>query len=256
MTRRDRAVTILAFHAVEDGPGPVCLPPRTFRRQVEALHEAGCVALTMAEVAGHLETGEPFPDRAIAFTFDDAYASVHREALPVLAEVGWRATAFPVTAELGGHNRWDADRGRMPPLRLVSETELLELLAAGWDLGDHTHTHRDLTALGGDAVGDELERSVGVLEDLAQRAVRTFAYPFGRHDEDVRRAAASRFGTCLTIGAGRARIGADRARVERVDAWYVQRRWQARRLPGRVGDAYLALRRLGRTSRRVVGRAP
>lgn len=249
------SVTILAYHAIETGPGPICLDAHTFRRQIDALHEAGCVALTMEEVGRHLRAGTPFPDRAVALTFDDAYASVHRAALPVLAEVGWAATVFPVTAELGGYNRWDADRGRMPTLRLVSSTELVELLAAGWDLGSHTHSHRDLTSLDARTLGTELDRSTAMLEDLSQRPVGSFAYPFGRHDARVRAAAWRRYGTCLTIGARRARLGEDLDRIERVDAWYLQRSWQARLLPGHAGDVYLAVRRLARASGQALQRS-
>lgn len=248
------AVAILAYHAIEPGPGPICLPRRTFERQVGALHDAGCEALSMSQVADHLRSGRPFPDRAIALTFDDAYASVHATALPLLDSLGWIATVLPVTGELGGHNRWDTERGAFPELRLVDRSRLLELHAAGWEIGGHTHTHRSLPAVSPDALGRELHESAAILEDLCQQPIRTFAYPFGHHDPKVRTMAAQRYDVCLAIGARRARTGASLDRLDRVDAWYLQRPWHLDHLHDRAGDAYLGLRRLGRVAGNVLRR--
>ena len=238
------SVTILAYHAIEDGPGPVCISPSTFERQIGGLAEAGCAFLGMDAVLGHLEADAPFPDRAVALTFDDAYASVHRAALPLLDRLGVVATVFPVTSQLGGHNQWDHAAGTMPELRLVTRRQLHELEAAGWDVGGHTHTHRPLSALTPQEREAELATSDAVLEDELGHAIRTFAYPYGAHDRGVRHQAGARYDGCLVIGASRARLHGPLDRIGRVDAWYLQRSWQVAALPGPAGDAYLAARRL------------
>ncbi len=243
------SVTIVAYHAVEEGFGPLCLPPPVFRSQVEALLAAGCRFLTMGEVAGHLAEGRAFPPRAVALTFDDGYASVHEVALPVLAELGGVATVYPVTGELGGYNRWDEGKAVAPRLALAGGGQVAELVAEGWDLGCHTHTHAPLPGLPPAAAEAELVRSVGVLEDLAARPVPTFAYPFGRHDRPTRDLAARHFAASLTIGAGRARLGDASERLARVDAWYLRSPWSQRHLLDGGGDAYLLLRRLARRAR-------
>lgn len=248
------SVAVIAYHAVEEGPGPICLAPRVFERHVHALRDAGCVPLTMTQVGDHLRTGTPFPDRAVALTFDDGYASVVTAAAPVLDRLGWRATVFPVTSELGGHNRWDTSGGVHPELRLVDRHQILDLLDAGWEVGGHTHTHRPLPGLPPAAAADEIDTSTAVLEDLCQRPVRTFAYPYGSHDATARDLAGRRHETCLTIGARRATLGTSLDRVDRIEAWYLQRAWHAEHLHDRVGDAYLGLRRLTRRGRAALVR--
>lgn len=243
MTGADR-VTIIAYHAIHDAPSPVCLSPATFERQIEAFHQAGCSVLTMSEVARHISTGVRFPPRAIALTFDDGYETVHRIALPLLSSLGWGATVYPVTGQLGGENRWDSANGRLPRLPLVSTGQLEELVSAGWEVGGHTHTHAPLPGLQGGRLAWEMDTSTAVLEDLLGREVATFAYPYGRCDPASRRAAGARYGLCLGIGADRARLGGPVAELGRVDAWYLQRQWQLRHLHGRPGDVYLAARRL------------
>ena len=240
------SVTIIAYHAIDEGPGPVCLRREVFDRQVRGLVDAGCTFLPMSEVLRHLSTGTAFPDRAVALSFDDAYESVHRHALPLLDRLGVTATVYPVTSELGGRNRWDAATGAMPELPLVTVGQLHELMAGGWEVGGHTHTHRALPTLAPHEVADELTASNAILEDTIGSRVSTFAYPYGRHDASTRAAARSRYDACLDIGAARARLGTPLDRVGRVDAWYLQREWQTAALAHRAGDVYLASRRAAR----------
>lgn len=251
-----RGVAVLAFHAIEEGRGPICIAPSVFARQVRALHDAGCVALSMSEVERHLRDDEPFPDRAVAFTFDDGYASVHDHALPILDDVGWTGTVYPVTDELGGRNRWDAASPGIDELRLVDRRQLAELAASGWEVGGHTHTHRSLPTLDAVDVAREIDTSTAILEDLLQHAPTTFAYPFGHHDAAVRSVVAGRYGTALTIGARRARLGDSLDEVARVEAWYVQHPWALAHLGTASGDAYLLLRRIARRARPMVDRRP
>ena len=233
-------IPILAFHAIEEGPAPLCIPPEVFTRQIRALASSGCRALTVSEVAAFVGRGEPFPERAVALTFDDGYASTLRTALPVLAEAGFVASLFPATAALGRAN------GFADGLRMLWRSEVLELRAAGWEIGGHTHTHRPLPALKPKEMATEISRSTGILEDLTGEPVRSFAFPYGRHDAASRALAASMYDCCLAIGAarvtGRSRLEA----LERVDAWYARRPGITVRLHGRVGGAYLATRRLVR----------
>lgn len=249
---RGSTVTIIAYHALGDGPGPLCVAPSTFRRQIGGLVEAGSTFLGMDAVVAHLRTSTPFPPRAVALSFDDAYESVHRKALPVLDAAGIIATVFPVSSQLGGHNHWDAAIGKMPELPLVSRPQLHELVSAGWEVGGHTHTHRPLPSLTARELDAELATSNAVLEDELGRRISTFAYPYGRHDRRTRGRSAPVYDACLAIGARRAHIGDPLDRLGRVDAWYLQRAWQVGRLSQRTGDLYLGARRLARAARGMV----
>ena len=60
---------------------------------------------------------------------------------------------------------------------------------AGWEIGSHTGSHRDLTALNPDELVRELRDSKRVLEDKTGVSVDTLSYPFGRYDTRVRDAA-------------------------------------------------------------------
>jgi peptidoglycan/xylan/chitin deacetylase (PgdA/CDA1 family) len=249
-----RHVSILAFHGVGPGPPPLFTDIATFERQIFTLCEAGYVALELAEVARRLRARQPFPTRAVALTFDDGYESVHRHALPLLDRAGFTATVFPVTSALGATNSWDPLPDDREPYRLLDKTQLRELLEAGWTVGNHTHTHPRLSQLPPPQIAAEIDTANSILEDLCDRAVTVFAYPFGVHDAPARTVASERFAMCVTIGAQRATMSSPTDRVPRIDAWYLQHRVAAKHVGDPLGGAYLRVRQLARSARRLLER--
>ena len=109
---------VLTYHAVEDGPAPLCIDPELFRAQLDCLLEVGAEALTISGLAACLRDGT-LPARAVALTFDDGCASVARTAAPLLAERGLTATVFCVAGHLGGQNDWPTQPNGMPSLALA-----------------------------------------------------------------------------------------------------------------------------------------
>jgi peptidoglycan/xylan/chitin deacetylase (PgdA/CDA1 family) len=61
---------------------------------------------------------------------------------------------------------------------------------AGIRFGSHGFTHADLTQLDDEACEEDLRESRLLLETILEEPVPFLAYPRGRHDERVRRAAA------------------------------------------------------------------
>ena len=74
-----------------------------------------------------------------------------------------------------------ADRSPRATHRALSSDELRELAEGGLiEIGCHTVTHPKLAALGLDAQRDEINRSKSRLEELLNRGIKSFAYPYGR----------------------------------------------------------------------------
>ena len=236
-----RSVPVLAFHAVEDGPAPLCISPSTFESMMLALRDAGATALTSGDVAAALRGGTPLPPRAVALTFDDGYTSVHTEALPVLQKLGWPATIFPVTSALGQRNRWDS--GAAGELQIMSESALLELASAGWEIGGHTHTHPDLRTVDDEAIEADLECADLAVAELVGHPPTSFAYPYGFNDPRVRRAAGRRYDACWCIGASKTQADSPSDALPRIEAWYLRNPAVARQTFSALGDLWLAGRR-------------
>jgi peptidoglycan/xylan/chitin deacetylase (PgdA/CDA1 family) len=62
--------------------------------------------------------------------------------------------------------------------------QLRELAAAGIDFGSHTVTHPRLCTLPAASIRHELRASREVLEDLLDREIRSFSYPYRFPEED------------------------------------------------------------------------
>lgn len=69
---------------------------------------------------------------------------------------------------------------------MASPAEIKSILSLGVEIGSHTITHPDLTAIDNDSIVWELTESKKRLEDITERAVTSFCYPFGRFNREAR----------------------------------------------------------------------
>ena len=187
---RAPGTVVLCYHGVRPGQGA------RFSRQMRAIR-GRAVALR--------EAGRSDRGRTVAVTFDDAFACLIENALPVLRENDVPATVYAVTGCLGRTPTWAIDPAH-PEAALVTMTPD-ELAGIDADplitLGSHTRTHPVLPALDRTERARELEESRCFLESLLGHAVVDLAYPHGAHDgptdEDARAAGYERV---VTLDAG------------------------------------------------------
>lgn len=179
---------ILCYHAVsEDWPTEFSVRPARLDAQLRFLRRRGYRPATLTEALRH-----PPTQRTVVVTFDDAYRSVIERALPVLSSHGAPATVFAPTAYVGGGERltwsamsqWAGSRFEAE-LECMSWDDLRALDAAGWEIGSHSSTHPNLTALGDAELDAELADSRAACEEALQRSCTSLAYPFGAHDRRV-----------------------------------------------------------------------
>ena len=229
---------ILVYHAIEEGPPPLFIAPELFRLHLERIAASGVPVVSLDQVAG----GD-LPERWVALTFDDAYASVARSAAPMVARVGVPATVFCVAGRLGGDNRWPGQHPRVPARPLCSAEELAGLADAGWVIGSHGLDHARLDRADSTTLEREIVEARARLEDATASPVSWFAHPYGVRPPPGGRSLleATYRGACAT---GTRFVAADSPAyaLPRVDAHYLRRpALLADALRGR--RAYVGLRR-------------
>jgi peptidoglycan/xylan/chitin deacetylase (PgdA/CDA1 family) len=178
---------VLCYHAVSPTwPARLASTPGQLRAHLRHLHRLGFHGVPFTDAIQGRAGG-----RAVAITFDDAYASVLRRAKPALDELGWPATVF-VPTDFPGSGRLLAWQGidqwlgtpHEEELEPLTWDELRHLRDEGWEVGSHTSTHPHLPALDDGRLHTELttsrERCVEELGDCA-----SVAYPYGEVDERV-----------------------------------------------------------------------
>jgi peptidoglycan/xylan/chitin deacetylase (PgdA/CDA1 family) len=129
--------------------------------------------------------------RVLHVTFDDAFRSAER-VLPALEARGVPVTIFvcPRFAEAGAPLTVpELSREPRDELLTMSWERIQELAARGVGIESHSLSHRHLPELADDELDRELREAKAALEDRLRRRCRFLAYPFGDHDERVRRAA-------------------------------------------------------------------
>lgn len=243
--RLTRGAVVLMYHAVgRDGepPSTYVVPVRRFRRQVAWLGWCGRPVITFGELVAHLRAHRPPPAGAVVITFDDGYADNHDVALPVLTKYGFRATVFMVSGGVGGSVSWASD-GALRHRALLTAEQATELHAAGFEIGAHSRTHPSLPSVAPDDRRQEIAGCRDDLERLLAAPVRTFAYPFGDYDPDVKRIVqeAGYDGACCSR-SGINEPGAPLYELRRVevrgsDSWwsFVRMVWTGRRPSHRGG---------------------
>lgn len=199
-----RGLTVVGWHRVDhDGTG-LSTGVDDFCRHLDVLEEWGATVLPLGAAVEGLRAGT-LPERAVALTFDDGYASVVEQAWPILGDRGLPATLFAVTGYLTGDRRfsWDRHEPAHERHRLARADELAAAAADGLDVGSHTVTHSWLPDLDHDGVRRELVESRTTLEALLDRPVTSLAYPSGGWTRRVRAAAVEAgYRTAITVDRG------------------------------------------------------
>lgn len=203
---------ILEYHSVHASPSGRDQPflyirPAALRRQIALLRALGVRGLSVSEALRHWREGRR--GRVVAFTFDDAYADVFEQALPLLRAAGFTATTYAVSDRLGSYSTWDADEIGVRK-NTMTRAQLLTWHAAGMEVGAHTRTHARLTECSDTQLEDEIAGSKRDLEKMLDAPVTQFCYPWGATDARVTAATrAAGFEAATTTQRGRARAGDD-----------------------------------------------
>lgn len=184
----ERGMRILLYHRVADDADPLAVPPRRFREQMDYLASAGFRVVGLLEALELLDSGL-VPPRTIGLTFDDGFADVRDEALPVLARHGFHATVFIATGVTDGRLQFHWYE-RQPPV--LGWDEVLRLDREGTlRFEAHTVSHPNLLSVDEATAAAEIGDSRRELELRLERPVSTFAYPAGLFGDRERRLVAA-----------------------------------------------------------------
>ncbi len=164
------AAVVLMYHRFgEDSLPSTNIRMDQFRAHLDALAEGGYTVLPLPEIVAALHEGRPLPDKTVAITVDDAFASVHDRAWPLLRAAGYPMTLFVSTELIGapGYMTWD---------------EIAEMAAAGVTIGAHGHVHPHMPALGPEAQRADMDTAMALFEQTLGLRPTLLAYPFGEAD--------------------------------------------------------------------------
>lgn len=167
-------VPILLYHHIETSPvnSQYYVSPEKFEEQMELLHNWGYTTITLQMLLTSIYEGTDLPAHPLLISFDDGHASIYNTAFPIMQKYGFTGIAYIVGVYMGADKFINAD-------------QLNEMARAGWEIGSHSMSHKDLTALDSDQQIYEIFRSRELLSEKIGVPVNSFAYPFGFSGDDI-----------------------------------------------------------------------
>lgn len=161
---------MLLYHRVGGGSSlEIDLAPERFADQ---LAEIGSRAMWLGDALDATAGAAPAGPDPVVVTFDDGTADVVDIALPLLVEAKVPATLYLATSHVEEQREWPG--GGRP----VSWKGLADAISTGYlQIGSHTHGHVLLDRLDPAAAMDDLDRSIGLIEDHLGVQPADFAYP-------------------------------------------------------------------------------
>ncbi len=160
-------VPILLYHHIAVSPigSRYYVPPDKFESELKLLHDWGYTTITTSQLVQAITQGASLPPRPMLITFDDGNEDNYTTAFPLMQKYGFTGVVYIVVQYMNQPKYMTVD-------------QIKQMAAAGWEVGSHSETHRDLPS-SPDAMRYEIVQSRQDLEDRLGVPVLTFAYPFG-----------------------------------------------------------------------------
>jgi peptidoglycan/xylan/chitin deacetylase (PgdA/CDA1 family) len=178
--RQVRVPPVLMYHSVSPATTPdphlLRVHPQRLDAQLRALRRLGLRGVSLGELFRAVDRGSA--RRLVGLTFDDGYNDFLDHAVPVLERHGMTATVYMVAGRLGGENDWDEG----PRQRLLDADRLRRVADAGHEVGSHGLTHIRLAAQDHGTLVAEVVESRRLLEEVLDRPIEGFCYPYGSFD--------------------------------------------------------------------------
>lgn len=176
MDKRSAIPILMYHHITEDENDILNVSKPKFEEQMKYLKDNKYQVMSLEDIYDHLEKNKPFPDKAVAITFDDGYEDNYTMAYPILKKYECCATIFMVS------NFVDKGTGFM------TSRQLKELDKNGIRIESHTANHKILNKLSYEEQLKELKESKEDLSKILNRDVKYIAFPNGKSNKDTRKA--------------------------------------------------------------------
>ncbi len=171
----DKSAVVLLYHRFgEDTLPSTNVKLEQFDAHIAELLKGGYTVMALSEVVRRQKAKEPFTEKTVAITVDDAYRSVLTEGWPRLKAAGLPMTLFVSTDAVdAGHSNY------------MSWDDIRQLQAEGVEIGHHTASHLHMIHEGGESSMADTARATERFEAELGAVPPLFAYPYGEYDPDL-----------------------------------------------------------------------
>lgn len=158
---------LLMYHSIApEAPTGMNTPPDIFETQVAWLKNQGYHFCTITELLANPSA------KSVAITFDDGFANNYHYAFPILQKYQAKATIY-LAPQIAGIDKLTPEQ-----IKIMQASHLIEF-------GAHSVSHINLAQAPTEQAQQEIQQSKQQVEQLTGQPCYSFAYPFGRFNEQV-----------------------------------------------------------------------
>ena len=164
-------VPILMYHSINNkyfGDKTLFVKENDFDNQMKYLSDNNYTPLFLSEIERAKDYEKP-----IIITFDDGYMDNYTKALPILMKYNLKATVFIIANWTDGKTYMNQEQ-----IKELSNSNIFEI-------GAHTLTHVFLSNMNYNDQLMEISQSKYVLENIINKDIIVFSYPYGSYNEDT-----------------------------------------------------------------------
>jgi peptidoglycan/xylan/chitin deacetylase (PgdA/CDA1 family) len=214
------AIKVLMYHRIVNDEYLsrshwTCLHVNELRKQLKFIERSGYTTVTFEDYRLFLAGELNLPRKPVILTFDDGYLDTYEIAYPLLQEFGMKGVVFVLGDRSVETNNWDHHL-KLPLAPLMRTEHIVELREMGFEIGAHSLRHSKLTEVSCGQAWEEISRSRSALEILLNSPVRTFSYPYGLVNCEVKRMVAEAgFSHACSVFSGPPSLGKDNYEIRR-----------------------------------------
>tara|TARA_Y100000590_G_C15464248_1_gene917657 strand:- start:222 stop:914 length:693 start_codon:yes stop_codon:yes gene_type:complete len=171
-------IPVLMYHSVSDKKNKMSVSKNNFKKQMKLMNKFGFKGVNLKDIDKN-EMGKKF-----VITFDDGYEDVFINAFPILCELGFGATCFFVTNQIGKSNTWDKNLTNYHEMKIMNDKQINEWHKNGLEVGSHSLDHKNLTKINFMDKSKQIIDSKNVFKNKYNIEVKSFSYPFGYFDDE------------------------------------------------------------------------
>lgn len=170
-------VPILCYHQLRDfkptdskTARDYIVPVSAFSEQLKLLADSGYNSVLPDQLYDHLLYGKSLPEKPVMITFDDTRLEHFTVATKELDKYGFKGVFFIMTVSLNRPG-------------YMSQEQVKQLAEEGHVVGLHTWNHKNVKTYVDEDWKTQIEKPKNNLEQIIQKPVDYFAYPFGLWNE-------------------------------------------------------------------------
>jgi len=172
------AIPILMYHNItgldDEGDG-LNISQKRFEEQIRYLKYHGYNTIDFEEMNSYFKGEIELPANPVIITFDDGYESNYQYGYPILKKYSYKATVFMITDYIDKEGYMSGDT-----LKKIQSDGI-------FDVESHSVSHDyNLSKLTHDEMVQEVKNSKQRLEELLEKPVNIFCYPYGRNSDKLR----------------------------------------------------------------------